>query len=105
MEGDNMLRCAWCMKKISNNKPVFGLSVKFAEGIDYTESEGKIIQIGLRTRNTSVPMIVTARESEAKLKGTDGIFALCSEKCGKKMKDTLTTELEIFKEFKDIAIT
>ncbi len=105
MEGDNMLRCAWCMKKISNNKPVFGLSVKFAEGIDYNESEGKIIQIGLSSRNTSVPMIVTARESEAKLQGTNGIFALCSEKCGKKMKDTLTTELEIFKEFKDIALT
>ncbi|MGF6952472.1 hypothetical protein QF028_004977 [Neobacillus sp. B4I6] len=99
-----MLRCAWCMKKISNNKPVFGLSVKFAEGIDYTESEGTIMQIGLRTRNTSVPMIVTARESEAKLQGTDGIFALCSEKCGKKMKDTLNKELAIFKEFKDIVL-
>lgn len=99
-----MLRCAWCMKKISNNKPVFGLSVKFAEGIDYTESEGKIIQIDLLTRNTSVPMIVTARESEAKLQGTDGIFALCSEKCGMKMKDTLTKKLAMFKEFKDIAL-
>ena len=104
MEGDYMLRCAWCMKKINNNKPVFGLSVKFVEGIDYTESEGKIIQIGHRTRNTSVPMIVTARESEAKLQGTDGIFALCSEKCGTKMKDSLTKELEIFKDFKDIAL-
>ncbi|TDL64062.1 hypothetical protein E2R56_26540 [Rhodococcus qingshengii] len=99
-----MLRCAWCMKKISNNKPVFGLSVKFVEGLDYTESEGKIIQIGLRTRNTSVPLIITARESEAKLQGTDGIFALCSKNCGKKMKDTLTKEIEIFKEFKDIAL-
>jgi hypothetical protein len=38
-------------------------------------------------------MIVTARESEAKLQGTDGIFALFSEKCGMKMKGTLTKEL------------
>jgi hypothetical protein len=99
-----MLRCAWCMKKINNNHPVFGLSVKFAKGIDYTESEGTIIQIGLHTRNTSVPMIVTAKDSEAKNQGTDGIFALCSEKCGEKMKDTVTKELLIFKEFKDISL-
>lgn len=99
-----MLRCAWCMKIIKNNQPVFGLSVKFAEGIDYTESEGKIIQIGLSTRNTTVPMIVTAKGSEAKLQGTDGIFAICSEKCGKKMRETLTKELATFKEFHDIAL-
>ncbi|WP_239454236.1 hypothetical protein [Bacillus suaedaesalsae] len=91
------------MKKIKDDKPVFGLSVKFADGIDYTESEGTIIQVGLRTRNTSVPMIVTAKGSDAKNEGTDGIFALCSEKCGTKMKSTLTKELS-FKEFKDISL-
>lgn len=99
-----MLRCAWCMKKIRNDKPVFALSVKFVEGEDYTTSEGKIIQIGIRTRNTSVPMIVAGKESEAKLQGTDGIFALCSEKCHKKMKETLSQELEVFKDFKDISL-
>ncbi len=99
-----MLRCAWCMKKIRDEKPVFGLSVKFAEGIEYSESEGMIIQIGLHSRNTSVPMIVTARESKAKLQGTDGIFALCSEKCGVKMRDTLTKELSTFREIKDISL-
>jgi len=93
-----MLRCAWCMKKISDDKPVFALSAKFAEGVDYTADEGKIIQIGLRTRNTSVPMIVTGKESEAKLQGIDSVFSLCSEKCKKKMKETLSKELEVFKE-------
>ncbi|UOQ92151.1 hypothetical protein MUO14_16865 [Halobacillus shinanisalinarum] len=92
------------MKKIKDNEPVFGLSVKFAEGVDYSDSEGTIIQIELNTRNTSVPMIVTARDSEAKTQGTDGIFALCSEKCGKKMKETVTKELTTFKEFKDISL-
>jgi hypothetical protein len=33
-----MLRCAWCMKKIKDNKLVFRLSVKFAEGVDYSDS-------------------------------------------------------------------
>ncbi len=49
-------------------------------------------------------MIVTARESEAKDQGTDGIFALCSEKCGKKMKETVTKEITTFKEVKDISL-
>ncbi|QKE76073.1 hypothetical protein HPK19_25035 (plasmid) [Arthrobacter citreus] len=99
-----MLRCAWCMKKIKNDKQVFALSVKFVEDEDFTESEGKIIHIGLRTRNTSVPMIVSGKDSEAKSEGTDGIFALCSEKCYKKMKETLSLELEVFKGFKDISL-
>ncbi|WP_129692419.1 hypothetical protein [Gottfriedia acidiceleris] len=98
-----MLRCSWCMKKIRDDKPVFAVSVKFVDE-EYTASEGKIIQIGLRTRNTSVPMIVTGKDSEAKLSGTDGIFALCSEKCVKKMKETLSHELEVFKEYKDISL-
>ncbi len=71
-----MLRCAWCMKKIKENDQVFGLSVKFAEGVDYSGSEGRMIHIPLSTRNTSVPMVVTTKESEAKTQGTDGIFAL-----------------------------
>jgi len=36
------------MKKIRDDKPVFGVSVKFVEGEEYTASEGKIIQIGLQ---------------------------------------------------------
>ena len=92
------------MKKISDDKPVFALSAKFAEGVDYNQSEGRIIQIGLRTRNTSVPMIVTGVESDAKLQGIDGVFSLCSEKCKKKMKETLSNELEVFKEYKDISL-
>ncbi|WP_307440142.1 hypothetical protein [Bacillus sp. V2I10] len=92
------------MKKIREDKPVFGLSVKFAEGVDFSNSEGTITQISLRTRNTSVPMIVTASNSEAKHQGTDGIFAICSERCGAKMKDTVTKELTTFKDFKDISL-
>ncbi|WP_236687161.1 hypothetical protein [Ornithinibacillus californiensis] len=92
------------MKKVKDNNPVFGLSVKFVEGLDYSDSEGKIIQLWLNTRNTSVPMIVTASDSEAKLQGTDGIFAICSEKCGGKMKQTLSKEITTFKETKDISL-
>lgn len=89
-------------KKFKDHKPVFGLSVKFAEGADLSDIEGTITQIKLHIRNTSVPMIVTASDSEAKNQGTDGIFAICSERCGEKMKDAVTKELTMFKEFKDI---
>lgn len=99
-----MLRCAWCMKKLKSNSPVYGLSVQFAEGIDYSGVEGTIIQIRLNSRNTSVPIMVTAKASEAKNQGTDGVFAVCSEKCGQKMKDTVTKENNTFNGFMDITI-
>lgn len=99
-----MLRCAWCMKKIRDDRPVLGISVQFADGIDFSESQGEVIQIGIHSRNTSVPMIVPADESEAKLQGTDAIFAMCSEKCANKMKETLTKELNTFKGCNDISL-
>lgn len=46
-----MFRCAWCMKKIAENQPLYAISVKFAEGIDYSEKEGEI------QRNRSVQWI------------------------------------------------
>lgn len=92
-----MFRCAWCMKKIGEEDPVLGLNITLAENIDFSEKEGEIIQVFLQSRNTSVPMIVTTSDSEAKKNGSDGIFALCTEKCGKKMKETLVYEKETFK--------
>ncbi|WP_430509980.1 hypothetical protein [Gottfriedia solisilvae] len=56
------------INRISKDRPVFAVSVKFVEGEDYSESEGKIIHLGLQTRNTSAPMIVVRNESEPKLK-------------------------------------
>lgn len=91
-----MLRCSWCMKKIKEDKPCYGLNVKFASGVAFDEKDGKIISLHLKTRNTSVPLIIVADDSEAKRNGQDGIFALCSENCGTKMKETITKELELF---------
>ncbi|WP_047154413.1 hypothetical protein, partial [Aneurinibacillus tyrosinisolvens] len=63
-----MLRCAWCMKKIGEDKPCFGLSVKFAKGVDFNEKDGKIISLYLASRKTSIPLIVVGNDSEAKKK-------------------------------------
>ncbi|WP_461176878.1 hypothetical protein [Virgibacillus ainsalahensis] len=89
------------MKKIAEDQPLYAINVKFAEGIDYSEKEGEIIQIYLNSRHTSVPMIVTTSDSEAKKHGQDGLFAICSGKCGEKMKTTLSKEIETFKTFSD----
>ncbi|MGQ7889836.1 hypothetical protein [Paenibacillus sp. WC2504] len=84
------------MKKIKEDKPCYGLNVKFASGVDFNEKDGGIISIYLSTRRTRVPLIVVADGSEAKRSGQDGIFALCSENCSIKMKETVTKELELF---------
>jgi hypothetical protein len=92
------LKCAWCMRRLKEGKEVYGLNVTFKEGVDYSDKEGTITQIYLNSRNTSVPMIVAANESEAKQNGIDGIFSICSPKCGEKMKQALSKEIETFKE-------
>lgn len=91
-----MLRCSWCMKKIKEDKPCYGLNVKFASGVEFGEKDGRITSLYLNTRKTSVPLIVVADDSEAKRNGQDGIFAICSENCAIKMKETVTKELELF---------
>ncbi|MFD1361113.1 hypothetical protein [Lentibacillus salinarum] len=97
-----MFRCAWCMKKIGDNQPLHAIDVKFAAGIDYSDKEGEIVQVYLNSRQTSVPMIVTTADSEAKKNGQDGLFTVCSKKCGKKMKSTLEKEIDMFKGFSDM---
>jgi len=92
-----MFRCAWCMKKISENQSLHAIDVKFAKGVDYSEKEGEITQVYLVSRGTSVPMIVTTADSEAKKHGSDGMFAVCNRKCGGKMKAALAKEVDTFK--------
>ncbi|HLR52705.1 MAG TPA: hypothetical protein VK072_07520 [Candidatus Avamphibacillus sp.] len=62
-----------------------------------TAKEGEITQVYLVSRGTSVPMIVTTADSEAKKHGSDGMFAVCNRKCGGKMKAALAKEVDTFK--------
>lgn len=88
-----MFRCSWCMKKFKDGKPVYGLNVKFVEGKKISDPDGRIVHIHLESRNTSVPMIVPGENSEADKQGVDGVFPICSEKCGNKMKEALSKEI------------
>ena len=51
--------CSWCKKKIPEDFEIFGLGVKFKEGIDMRDKEGKIIHLTLAVTNKTVPAIVT----------------------------------------------
>jgi hypothetical protein len=66
------------------------------------KNKGEIIQVFLASRNTSVPLIVVADDSEAKREGHDGKFSICSEKCGVKMKKTVNEELQLFSGIADL---
>ena len=98
------MKCAWCMRTLKEGKEAFGLNVTFSEGVDFSEKEGSITHIFVKSRNTSVPMIVVAKGSEAKEDGIDGIFPICSPKCGEKMKQALSKEIGTFKEVNDVLL-
>ena len=97
-------QCAWCANKIDDHMEVFGVGVKFLSGVDLSEFESHCIQIGLISEEKPVNMMVTVQGSEAKDDGKDGMFLVCSEKCGQKLKGVLEKEIslgEIFEAVRD----
>jgi hypothetical protein len=47
-------------------------------------------------------MMVTTKDSEAKINGNDGMFLVCSEECGKKLKSVLENEISLGKMFETV---
>ena len=88
-------QCAWCANKIDDHMEVFGFGVKFQSGVDLSEFESHCIQIGLISEEKPVNMMVTVQGSEAKNDGKDGMFLVCSEKCGQKLKGVLEKEISL----------
>lgn len=96
-----MLKCSWCMKKLKDDKPAYGLNVRFVEGKKIPEAAGRIIHLHLESRKTSVPIIIPGIGSEADKEGIDGIFPICSEKCGGKMRAALAKEIGTIQKVQD----
>ena len=94
-----MGKCTWCQKHIGDDMEVFAAGAKLKTDVDLSEYEGHCIQIGLVSEEKPIYMMVTAQDSEAKKEGKDGMFLLCSEECGKKLKNVLAKEISIGKMF------
>ncbi|MGD9240208.1 MAG: hypothetical protein PVG69_09300, partial [Desulfobacterales bacterium] len=86
-DNEALSKCAWCESHITEHMEVFGFGAKLMPNVDLSEYEGHCIQIGLVSEEKSVYMMVTGQGSEAKSDGKDGMFLVCSEACGKKLKN------------------
>jgi hypothetical protein len=95
-------RCAWCRNPINDEMEVFALGAKLKAKFDLSEYESHCIQIGLVTEDKPIYMMVTAQGSQAKNEGKDGMFLVCSEECGKKLKKVLNKEISTGKMFKTV---
>jgi hypothetical protein len=92
-------KCTWCHSQITDHMEVLGLGAKLNPDVDLSAYESHCIQIGLVSDEKPVFMMVTVEGSEAKANGNDGMFLVCSEKCGKKLKSVLENEISLGKMF------
>jgi len=81
---------------------VFGFGAKLKPNVDLSEYERHCIQIGLVSEEKPVYMMVTSQGSEAKSEGKDCMFLVCSEGCGKKLKNVLEKEISLGEMFKTV---
>ena len=95
-------KCAWCRKRVSKGKPVYGLGAKARKNVDLSEYEGSAIEITIVTQDKLVPMIVAGADSEAKRDGKDFLFMACSMKCAREMKEALQDEISLSDMFEGI---
>jgi hypothetical protein len=95
-------RCAWCQNRIYDDMEVYGFGAKLKPDIDLSEYESHCIQLDLVSEEKPVYMMVTARDSEAKSEGKDCMFLVCSEECGKLLKDVLEKEISLGKMFNTV---
>jgi hypothetical protein len=95
-------KCAWCQNQISDDMEVFGVGAKLKPNVDLSEYENHCIQIDLVSEEKPVYMMISAQGSQAKSEGKDCMFLVCSERCGKKLKDVLEKEISLGKMFNSI---
>ena len=97
-------KCTWCHCQINDHMEVLGLGAKLNPDVDLSEYESHCIQIGLVSEEKPIYMMVTAQGSEARDNGNDGMFLICSEKCGKKLKATLEKEISLGAMFESVRL-
>lgn len=88
--------CAWCDRVIDPDEEVFGCGAKAMPGIDLRDREGKTIPLFLALIRRTVPAIVVPSDSQAKKDGNDLYFVICSERCGRELKEALQRDKDAF---------
>ena len=83
---------------------VLGLGVKMKPDVDLSEYESHCIQIGLVSEEKPVYMMVTAQGSQARNDGNGGMFLVCSEGCGEKLKSVLEKEISLGAMFETVRL-
>ena len=90
-------RCAWCGKRIGKHQEVFAIGAKAQPGAVRKDQEGTAISVFFVSAARTVYAIVSTSDSQAKKKGDDLLFAICSEACAEELKKTLKDEMEMGK--------
>ena len=101
---DALGKCAWCRGNISDEMEVFCVGAKLKPEIDLSGYQSHCIEIGLATEKKQVCMMVTAKDSQAHNEGNDGMFMVCSEKCGQNLEESLQNEVKLGKLFDSVVI-
>lgn len=97
-------QCAACGDRISDEMEVFGIGVKFRQEVALAEYEGHCIQISLASDGKPFFMLVTAKDSDAKKDGNDGMLICCSEACGNQLKTALDKDISMAGMFASIQL-
>jgi hypothetical protein len=92
---DALSRCAWCETGIDDEAEVYGLGAMFCRDVDLSEYESQVIELKILTEIRIVPMMITAKASEAKKAGHDAMFMACSSDCANEMRDALLEEKSV----------
>jgi hypothetical protein len=90
-----LMRCAWCGHKVPEGHEVFGLTMRFRSRQARPEWAGTVQPLRLVVSGRTVAMMVCSDDSPAKRQGTDAIFQVCSEDCGKALTSALQDEIDL----------
>jgi len=82
--------CGWCREYIPDDTPVLSQMLKAPEGVDLSDSEGEFLLLPVGGDERPVAAYVVPSDSDAKKDGYDYAIILCSEKCGKELREALT---------------
>ena len=86
--------CAGCLNRIPDDHEVYGIMVRVKPRTLYNRFAGQVVAFHLMGEGRTIPAIVTAVESEAKKKGIDLAFQVCSAVCATSLREVLEEEFD-----------